>query len=84
MAEFEKAVAISPDDPVALTGMGYADAVTGRKAEAREVLARLNELSKREFVSAVWRAKVYAGLREKALRSDPRFADLLRRTNLQP
>jgi hypothetical protein len=113
MVEFEKAVAISSGDPVALTGLGYADAVTGRKEEARKVLARLNELSKREFVSAVWRAKVYAGLREKdnafewlekafddrsiisvgfiktnpmfdPLRSDPRFADLLRRTNLQP
>jgi TolB-like protein/DNA-binding winged helix-turn-helix (wHTH) protein len=113
MAEFEKAVAISPDDPVALTGLGYGFAVAGSKVEARKVLARLNELSKREFVSAVWRAKVYAGLQEKdnafewlekafedrsivsvgfiktnpmfdPLRSDPRFADLLRRTNLQP
>jgi hypothetical protein len=77
------------------------------------VLEKLNELSKHEFVSAVWRAKIYAGLEDKGkafewlekayedhsiesvgyiktnpmfdrLRSDPRYADLLRRTNLQP
>jgi tetratricopeptide (TPR) repeat protein len=113
MAEFEKSVAISPDDPIALTGLGYGYGVTGRRAEAGKVLARLNELSKREFISAIWMAKIYSGLGEKGkafewleksyedrsianvgfikvnpmfdpLRSDPRFADLLRRMNLQP
>jgi len=113
MAEFEKAVSISPDDLVALTGLGYGYAVTGRRVDAEKVLARLSELSKREFVSPVWMAKIYSGLREKdkafkalerayddrsivsvayiktnpmldPLRSDPRFADLLRRMNLQP
>jgi hypothetical protein len=98
---------------VALTGLGYGYAVTGRRAEAQKVLDKLNELSRHGFVSAVWRAKIYAGLEEKdkafewlekayedrsivsvgfiktnpmfdPLRSDLRFADLLRRTNLQP
>ena len=113
MAEFEKAVSISPDDLAALTGLGYGYAVAGRSADAEKVLARLNELSKREFVSPVWMAKIYSGLGEKdkafeslerayedrsivsvayiktnpmldPLRSDPRFAELLRRLNLQP
>jgi TolB-like protein/DNA-binding winged helix-turn-helix (wHTH) protein/Tfp pilus assembly protein PilF len=113
MEEFEKGAAISPGNTVALTGLGYGYGVTGRKAEAQRVLDKLNELSKHEYVSAVWRAKIYAGLEEKRkafewlekayedrsivsvgfiktnpmfdpLRSDPRFADLLRRTNLQP
>lgn len=113
MSEVEKAAAISPDDVTALTGLGYGYAMTGRRAEARKVLDRLNQLSKQEYVSPVWRAKIYAGLRERKkgiewlgkayedrsvvsvaylktnpmldpLRSDPRFADLLRQTNLQP
>jgi TolB-like protein/DNA-binding winged helix-turn-helix (wHTH) protein/tetratricopeptide (TPR) repeat protein len=113
MAEFEKGVAISPVDTEALTGLGYGYAVTGRTVEAHRILDKLNELSKHEYISPVWRAKIYAGLEEKdkafewlekafedrsivsvgyiktnpmfdPLRSDPRFADLLRRTNLQP
>jgi TolB-like protein/DNA-binding winged helix-turn-helix (wHTH) protein/Tfp pilus assembly protein PilF len=113
MREFEKGVAISPGDMIALTGLGYGYAVTGGRAQAEKVLDKLKELSKQQYVSAVWRAKIYAGLAEKdkafewlekayedhsivsvgyiktnpmfdPLRSDPRFADILRRTNLQP
>ncbi|HEY4579801.1 MAG TPA: hypothetical protein VIG89_02085 [Candidatus Acidoferrales bacterium] len=113
MADFEKALAISPSGAIALTGFGYANAVTGRRAEAQKMLDRLNELSKQTHVPAVFMANIYAGLGEKEkafewlekayddrsilsngfikanpifdpLRSDPRFANLLRRTNLQP
>ena len=112
MADFEKGVVISPDDAVALTGLGYGYAVTGKSAEAQTVLDKLAALSKQKYVGAVFMAKIYTGLgqKEKAfewlekayedrsivgvgfiktnpmfdpLRSDPRFADLLRRTNLQ-
>ena len=65
MAEFEKAASISPDHLFALTGLGYGYAVTGKRADAEKVLARLNELSKQEFVSPVWMAKIYSGLGEK-------------------
>jgi tetratricopeptide (TPR) repeat protein len=65
MAEFEKGVSISPDDPIALTGLGYGYAVTGRRADAEKVLARLKELSKQEFISPVWMAKIYSGLGDK-------------------
>lgn len=65
MAEFGKAVSISADDLAALTGQGYDYAVTRRKADAEKVLARLNELSKREFVSPVWMAKTYSGIGDK-------------------
>ena len=113
MVEFEKGVAISPVNTEALTGLGYGYAVSGRRAEAQKVLDELNGLSKHEYVSPVWKAKIYAGLKEKdkafewlekayedrsivsvgfiktnpmfdPLRTDPRYADLLRRTNLQP
>jgi tetratricopeptide (TPR) repeat protein len=112
MAELENGVGIAPDDPSALTGLGYGYAVTGKRAEMQKVLDKLNELSKHGYVSPVWSAKIYSGLRDKdkafewlekayedrsiisvaylktnpmldPLRSDPRFADLLRRTNLQ-
>jgi len=112
-ADLEKGLAIAPASEVALTGVGYGRAVTGRRAEAHRVLDELNELSKQKYVSPIWRVKIYASLVEKdkafewlekayedhsivsvgyiktnpmfdPLRSDPRFADLLRRTNLQP
>ena len=112
-ADLERGVAMAPASEVALTGLGYVYAVTGRRAEAHGVLDKLNELSKQKYVSPIWRVKIYAGLVEKdkafewlerayedhsivsvgyiktnpmfdPLRSDPRFADLLRRTNLQP
>jgi eukaryotic-like serine/threonine-protein kinase len=109
-AEFEKALSIAPGDTQALWRLGYADAVTGRKAEAQKVL---DDLSKKKYVPALAMGIIYTGLgqRDKAfqwleksyeehdsgpfsfvkvypifdpLRSDPRFADLLRRMNLQP
>jgi TolB-like protein/DNA-binding winged helix-turn-helix (wHTH) protein/Tfp pilus assembly protein PilF len=113
MTEFQKAVLISPGDTVALTGLGFGYGVTGKSIEAQKVLDKLNELSRQKYVSPVFMAKIYSGLREKEkafawlekaledrsivsvgyiktnpmfdpLRSDPRYADLLRRTNLQP
>jgi TolB-like protein/DNA-binding winged helix-turn-helix (wHTH) protein/Flp pilus assembly protein TadD len=112
MADLEKGVAIASDSEVALTGLGYGYAVTGRRAEAHRVLDKLNELSKHKSVSPIWRVKIYAGLVDKdkafewlekayedhsivsvgyiktnpmfdPLRTDPRFVDLLCRTNLQ-
>jgi tetratricopeptide (TPR) repeat protein len=110
MAEFEKLLAISPGNPLGLSDLGYAYAVAGRRAEAQKVLDQLNEHSRANYVPAMLRARIYAGLGEKdkaiewlergyedrsippvkvdpaldPLHSDPRFADLLRRMNLQP
>jgi eukaryotic-like serine/threonine-protein kinase len=95
-------------------GLAYAYARAGRRAEAEQMLGRLQALSSERYVSAMTSARVYAGLGqtdqafewlEKAqadhsisaqtfgikvdptfdpLRSDPRFAELLRSINLQP
>ena len=65
IAEFEKALAISPGNTSALSGLGYAYAVAGRRAEAQKVLDQLNELSKQKYVPAVDMARIYAGLGEK-------------------
>ncbi len=110
IGELEKASSASPTAPIPLSWLGYAYALAGRRADAQKVLKQLSELAKQEYVPAVDRARVYAGLGEKdkafewlengledrstgnirvempwdPLRSDPRFADLLRRMNLQP
>jgi serine/threonine protein kinase/tetratricopeptide (TPR) repeat protein len=65
IAEFEKELAISPHSAYPLAGLGYAYAVTGRRAEAQKLLDQLNQLSKQEYVPAVFRAQIYAGLGEK-------------------
>ena len=65
IAEFEKGLAISPDNPEPLSRLGYAYAVSGRRAEAQNVLTRLNELSKQKYVSPAFIAIVYAGLGDK-------------------
>jgi eukaryotic-like serine/threonine-protein kinase len=113
IAEIEKELVVSHGNPYALSGLGYAYAVAGRRAEAQKVLDQLNGMAKQKYVPAKFRAIIYVGLGEKAkafewlekayedrsleigwgfnvdpvydpLRSDPRFADLLRRMNLQP
>jgi adenylate cyclase len=113
MAELQKAASLSPNSVVAVTGLGYGYAVTGKRADAQRMLDRLDELSEQNYISPVWRAKIYAGLQDKdkafqwlekatedrsvvsvgyikanpmfdPLRSDPRYKDLLRRTNLEP
>jgi tetratricopeptide (TPR) repeat protein len=65
IAEFEMELAISPENPVALSWLGYALGAAGRRAEAQKVLDRLNELSKHKYVPAADVARVYSGLGEK-------------------
>jgi eukaryotic-like serine/threonine-protein kinase len=110
IAEFGKAAMISPGNSLALSGLGYAYALAGRRAEAQKVLDQLEEFSKHKYVAAGRMALICVGLGEKdkafewlekayeehsmitikvhpafdPLRSDPRFANLLRRMNLLP
>ena len=63
--EMETALRLTPDDPLGLGFVGYAYAVTGRRADAFKVLQRLDELAKHRFVSTAARIYVYAGLGDK-------------------
>jgi tetratricopeptide (TPR) repeat protein len=74
IAELERAAALSPDDTAWLGQLGEAYAEAGRTAQAREVLARLTEMSTRRYVSPYHMAYVYTGLGE-----DDRAIDWLER-----
>lgn len=62
--ELEKAKALEPN-PVVLGMLGNAYARSGRKEEARKLLADLNEQSKTHFVASYWIAMIYVGMGEK-------------------
>jgi hypothetical protein len=58
VAQPRKALVIYPDDPLALTGLGYGYALAGKRAEAQRVLDKLTSISKQKYVSAVFMAKI--------------------------
>lgn len=64
IAELKKAVELSNGIPSMLSGLGHAYAVAGREKEARHVLDRLTELSRKRYVSAYHIALIYCGLGE--------------------
>jgi len=69
IAEFRLGLKYMPDNVTALTALGHAQALAGKKADAQKVIERLQELSKQQYVSPFQSAVVYAGLddRERAL-----------------
>jgi len=106
IGEFQKASTLSGGNPTMMMALGHAYAISGRKKEARELLARLVSLSKEKYVPAVYMMGIAAGLDDKDgafhwlnqavedrcdyvvylrqepglenLRSDPRFAEVMK------
>ena len=64
IAEMEKAYELD-QEPEALAQLGHIYAGSGRMTDARRVLGRLKELSRRRYVSAYNFALVHAGLGEQ-------------------
>jgi tetratricopeptide (TPR) repeat protein len=70
IAEFKLGLKALPDNVAALTALGHAQARAVKRAEAEKVIARLQELSKQQYVSPFQTAVVYAGLDERKLALD--------------
>ena len=65
VAEFQKALALSENAVAAMTGLGHAFALSGKRAEALDVIKKLEEMSKKNYVSPYQSAVIYAGLGDK-------------------
>jgi serine/threonine-protein kinase len=84
IAEFKLGLKQLPDNVFALTALGHAQALAGKKVEAEKVLAKLQELSKQEYVSPFQTAVIYAGLDERKLALDWLEKSREERFNLVP
>ena len=65
LAEHEKAVSLSNRHPWNLAGLGWAYARAGKKKEALELIAELENRKKTEYIRPYYFAKIYAGMDEK-------------------
>ncbi|HZN01746.1 MAG TPA: tetratricopeptide repeat protein, partial [Pyrinomonadaceae bacterium] len=70
IAEFKLALKSQPDNVAALTALGHAQGLAGKKADAEKIISRLQELSKQQYVSPFQTAVVYAGIDERKLALD--------------
>ena len=64
IADFQKGVKLS-GSPLMLALLGHAYGVSGKRAEAQQVLSELQDLQGRQYVSPYTVAAIYAGLGEK-------------------
>ena len=65
IAEFQKAVSLSPNVTDYKGGLGYAYGVAGERAESRKLLEELKARSNQSYVPWFYIAEIYAGLGEK-------------------
>jgi serine/threonine protein kinase/Flp pilus assembly protein TadD len=64
LSELEHAVRLNPGQPLFLAQLGQAYGMVGKTEQAREVLKRLEAMSRERFVSPYHMAYVYTGLGE--------------------
>jgi len=64
-AILQKVLAGAPNDPAVLAMAGHEYAVSGRSADARKIVARLQQIARTRYVSPLYTALVYIGLGDK-------------------
>jgi TolB-like protein/Tfp pilus assembly protein PilF len=62
---FQKILGSVPDDPVLLALIAHDYAVSGEKAKAQAIVAKLEAMSTTRYVPSVYVALIYTGLKEK-------------------
>jgi tetratricopeptide (TPR) repeat protein len=65
IAELETAVRLSGESVIALAMLGHGLASAGRKGEALEILDKLKEKSRSQYVPSYWIAVIYNGFKDK-------------------
>jgi tetratricopeptide (TPR) repeat protein len=70
IAAFRNGLKDSPDNVFGLTALGHALGRAGKKSEAERVIARLQQLSKQQYVSPYQTAVIYAGLDNRKMALD--------------
>lgn len=78
VVELERAIALSPDDPLVLADLGHCFGTSGRREDAQRVLRELDARAAEAYVSPMAQALVYTGIgeREAALRMLERAYEL--------
>lgn len=65
LAELETAVRLSGESTIALAMLGHGLASAGRQQEAIQILEKLKEKSRNEYVPSYWMAVLYNGFQDK-------------------
>ena len=65
IAELGQAVALSGGSTISLAMLGHANGTAGNKDEAKKILEKLMDRSKRQYVPSYWIAMIHIGLGDK-------------------
>jgi Predicted integral membrane protein len=65
IAELETAVSLSGDSVIALAMLGHSLASSGQNSQAMQILEKLEEKSRSQYVPSYWIAVIYNGFRDK-------------------
>ncbi len=64
---FERATSVSDNVPTAIGALGRAYAMAGKRNEARQLLSKLDNISRHRYVSPYGRVLIYLGLKDDAV-----------------